>query len=222
MCLTKTLTRPASTAGNATAGSPKSASPGACAPNAEESPFLPNVACAIPAARRSARPSAPGTPGARPPGGSTAAGIRRAVAGTDGREAGRASRHTGTPAFARVAVVIHPSRAVRPAGLAVTPGGRPNGSCMRPGGPRANAAGAGSRSLTAPPGAVPAPGSRPGAVHGRTRLAEGATPTGERGGVAQTAANHRRGRRGAFRARTGPGCARANIGAFRSFRRATR
>ena len=91
------------------------------------------------------------------------------------------------------------------AGLAVTRGKRPNGSCMPPGGPRAGAAGVEDMPLKAPPAAVPALLSRPGVTQRRTRPAEGATPTGERGGVAPTAANPRRGRRGAYRARTGLG-----------------
>ena len=222
MCLTKNPTRPESKTGNATAGAPKSASPAGCARSAEERPSLPNVACAIPAARSGARPSASGTPGPRPKAGCTAAGIRRAVAGTGGREVGSASRHTGTPAFARVAGTVLPSRAARPVRLAVTSGRLQNGSCMRPGGPRDSAAGAGGRPLEAPPVAVPALLSRLGVTQRRTRPAEGATPKGGRAGVARTAASHRRERRGACRARTGPGCGRSSIVAFRSFRRGTR
>ena len=45
-------------------------------PKCGREPFLPNAGCATPAARRSARPSAPGTPGPRPKAGSTAAGIQ--------------------------------------------------------------------------------------------------------------------------------------------------
>ena len=63
--------------------------------------------------------------------------------------------------------------------------------------------------------------SRLGVIQRRTRPAEGVTPKGERGGVVRTAASLLRERRGACRARTGPGCARAIIGAFRSFRRGT-
>lgn len=204
--------------GNGTAGSPENASPAVCAPNVEESPFLPTAACAIPAARRSVRPSAPGTPGPRPKAGSTAAGIPRLAGGSGGREAGSASEHTGTPVFARDAAIVPQSRAVRLAGLAVTPGKRPNGSSMPPAGPRVCAAGAVDLLLKAPPAAVPAPPLRPGAIQRRTRPAEGATPRGGRAGVARTAANHRRELRGAYRARTGPGCGRPITGAFRSFR----
>ena len=207
--------------GNAIADSPKSVSPAGCAPNVEESPSLPIAVCAAPAARSGARPSAPGTPGPRPPAGSTAAGIRRTAEGSGGREAGSASGHTGTPVFARDAGTVLPSGAVRLAGLAVTPGKRPNGSNTPFGGPRDSAAGAADMPLTMPPAAVPALLWRPGAVHGRTRPAEGATPIGVRGGVARTVANPLRERRGACRARTGPGCGRAGIGAFRSFRLAT-
>ena len=45
--------------GNAAAGAPKSASPAGCARSAEESPSLPNAACAIPAGRSGGRPNAP-------------------------------------------------------------------------------------------------------------------------------------------------------------------
>ena len=221
MCPTRTLTKPVRTAGNATAGEPKSASPKACVRSVEESLFLPTAGCAKPAVRRSARPSAPGTPGPRPKAGSTEAGIRRAAAGTGGREAGSASRHIGTPACARAVVVMRPSRAARPVRLAVTSGKWPNGSFMRPGGQRANAAGAGDQSLEAPHAAVPALLSRPGATQRRTRPAEGATPKGGRAGVARTVVLHRRERRGACRARTGHGCGRASIGACRSFHLAT-
>ena len=220
-CPIRIPTRPASMTGNATASSPKSVSSKACAPSAEESPFLLNAACAAPVARRSARPSAPGTPGPRPKAGSTAAGTRRTAEGSGGREAGSVSEHIETPACARDAGTVLPSRAGRPAGLAVTPGKRPNKSSMPPAGPRASAAGAEDMPLTMPPAAVPALLWRPGAVHGRTRPDEGATPIGVRGGVARTVANLLRERRGACRARTGPGCARAGIGAFRSFRLAT-
>ena len=192
-----------------------------CVRSAEESPSLPNAACAIPAARSGGSLSAPGTPGARPPAGPTAAGTPRTAAGSGGREAGGASGHAGAPASVRAAATVPPSRAGRPARFAVTPGKRPNGSSMWPGGPRASAAGAADRPLTAPPAAVPARPSRPGAIHGERGPAVGATPAGARGGVAPTVANPRRERRGACRARTGPGCAQACIGACRSFRRAT-
>ena len=92
--------------GNAAAGAPKSASPAGCARSAEESPSLPNAACAIPAGRSGGRPNAPGTPRARPKAGSTAAGIPRSAEGSGGREAGGASGHTGTSASARVAATV--------------------------------------------------------------------------------------------------------------------
>ncbi len=168
--------------GNAAAGAPKSASPAGCARSAEESPSLPNAACAIPAGRSGGRPNAPGTPRARPKAGSTAAGIPRSAEGSGGREAGGASVHTGTSASARVAATVPRSRAARPAGLAVTHGKRPNGSSMPPGGPMVGVVAAAGRPLTAPRAAVPAPPSRPGAIHGRTPPAEGATSTGERAG----------------------------------------
>ena len=221
-CPTRTPTRPASMTGNATAGSPKSASPKACAPNAEESPFLPTVVCAAPAARSGARPSAPGTPRARPPAGSTEAGIPRTAAGSGGREAGSASGHAGPPACARDAGTVPP-----------VPGGATCRACRdaRQAAEQEQYAARQGRgtvrqvrkiiSLTTPRAAIPARLSRPGAIHGRTRPAEGATPIGVRGGVARTVANPLRERRGACRARTGPGCGRAGIGAFRSFRLAT-
>ena len=49
-----------------------------------------------------------------PKAGSTAAGIPRTAEGSGGREAGSASGHTGTPACARDAVAVLPSRAVQP------------------------------------------------------------------------------------------------------------
>ena len=138
-------------------------------------------------------------PGSQGPPKDRAGEKQEAPPGTSGRRPVHALR----PPFLR-------SRAARPAGLAVTRGKRPNGSSMPSGGPQGRCGRCGGPALDRASRCGPCAALEAGR-HPRKNAASRRryAHRRERWRCTDCGELHRRERRGACRARTGPGCARA-------------